>query len=257
MSAEGTPARARAYLTGRLAWPIDGPARPGLGAVDCAANAFSDVLCWPPLKLCPARGMGALWLSSTEDRARSGPGSSKLSRPMRPATGSGRDRGPLAAQPGSSSRACDSRQPTTAHGQLHVCEGEVRGPLGKGFAIAAGGSSGFQVAACRDPDQRARCGSRRGRWCASSGKRGGRSKRTACMHSMMTGLTQRMCSPLKSESGASIREYDGGLPRDESEQKAWAASAGRVAARAVETMRSGKTVAVRLHFYWHRPAPAP
>ena len=32
---------------------------------------------------------------------------------------------------------------------------------------------------------------------------------------------------------ASILEYDGGLPRDESEQKAWAA-------RAVETMRLGK-----------------
>ena len=39
---------------------------------------------------------------------------------------------------------------------------------------------------------------------------------------------------------ASILEYDGGLPRDESERKAWAASAGRVAARAVETMRLGK-----------------
>ena len=100
-----------------------------------------------------------LWLSSTEDRARSQPGSSKLSRP----TASDRIRpGPGAAGGATrgASRACDSRQPTTAHGQLHVCEGEVTALAlavqcqgqGKGFAIAAGGTSGSQVAACRDPD---------------------------------------------------------------------------------------------------------
>ena len=43
MSAEGTPAR---DLPGRLAWPIDGPDLPG-SVRWIAADAFSDVLCWP------------------------------------------------------------------------------------------------------------------------------------------------------------------------------------------------------------------
>ncbi len=110
MSAEGTPARA--YLTGRLAWPIDGPDLPG-SVRWIAADALSDVLCWPAEAM-PGAGNGrALWLSSTEDRARSQPGSSKLSRP----TASDRIRpGPGAAGGATrgASRACDSRQPTTA-----------------------------------------------------------------------------------------------------------------------------------------------
>ena len=43
VSAEGTPAR---DLPGRLAWPIDGPDLPG-SVRWIAADAFSDVLCWP------------------------------------------------------------------------------------------------------------------------------------------------------------------------------------------------------------------
>ena len=125
-----------------------------------AADALSDVLCWP------AEAMpGGEWASHCgfpvrRTGPRSQPGSSKLSRP----TASDRIRpGPGAAGGATrgASRACDLRQPTTAHGQLHVCEGEVTAlalsvqcaALGKGFAIAAGGTSGFQVAACRDPDQ--------------------------------------------------------------------------------------------------------
>ena len=45
-----------------------------------------------------------------------------------------------------------------------------------------------------------------------------------------------MCSPLKSESGASILEHDGGLSEDESLRKAWAASVGRATAREIKTL---------------------
>ena len=89
----------------------------------------------------PAWKLEALTRPTTSDRIRPEPGAA-----------GGATRG--------ASRACDSRQPTTAHGQLHVCEVEVTALAlavqcqgqGKGFAIAAGGTSGSQVAACRDPD---------------------------------------------------------------------------------------------------------
>ena len=168
--AEGTPARA--YLTGRLAWPIDGPDLPG-SVRWIAADALSDVLCWP------AEAMpGGEWAGAVAFQY-GGPG--KVPAWKLEALTAHDQRSDQAGSGGRWRRNAGSFEglqfETTDHGsgQLHVCEGEVT-------ALARGGS-------------------RRGRWCASSGKRGGRSKRTACMHSMMTGLTQRMCSPLKSGGG--------------------------------------------------------
>ena len=104
--------------------------------------------------------------------------------------------------------------------------------LGKGFAIAAGGTSGSQVAACRDPDQRpgriaARALVRKlretGREIEADGLHALNDDRIDAADVLAVAVGER----------ASIREHDGGLPRDESLRKAWAA-------RAVETMRLGK-----------------
>ena len=174
-----------------------------------------------------------LWLSSTEDRARSQPGSSKLSRP----TASDRIRpGPGAAGGATrgASRACDSRQPTTAHGQLHVCEGEVTA-LGKGFAIAAGGTSGFQVAACRDPAQRP--GRIAARALVHKLRETGREVEADGLYALNDDRIDA-ADVLAVEVGerASIREHDGGLSEDESLRKAWAASVGRATAREIKTL---------------------
>ena len=111
--------------------------------------------------------------------------------------------------------------------------------LGKGFAIAAGGTSGFQVAACRDPAQRP--GRIAARALVHKLRETGREVEADGLYALNDDRIDA-ADVLAVEVGerASIREHDGGLPRDESERKAWAASAGRVAARAVETMRLGK-----------------
>ena len=252
VSAEGTPARA--YLTGRLAWPIDGRDLPG-SVRWIAADALSDVPCWP------AEAMpGGEWAGAVAFQY-GGPGkvpawklealTAHGQRPDQAGTGERWRRNAGSFE--------GLRFETTDHGsgQLHVCEGEVTAlalavqcaALGKGFAIAAGGTSGFQVAACRNPDQRpVRIHAARdlpGRIAARALVRKlretGREVEADGLYALNDDRIDA-ADVLAVEVGerASILEYDGGLPRDESERKAWAASAGRVAARAVETMRLGK-----------------
>ena len=156
VSAEGTPARA--YLT-----PAAGLAhrRPGTCPARCGGlrRMPSRTCCAGPLKRCPAgNGQAAVAFQY------GGPGkvpawklealTAHGQRSDQAGTG-GRWRRNAGSFEGLRFETTDH----TAHGQLHVCEGEVTAlalavqcaALGKGFAIAAGGTSGFQVAACRDP----------------------------------------------------------------------------------------------------------
>ena len=117
--------------------------------------------------------------------------------------------------------------------------------LGKGFAIAAGGTSGSQVAACRDPDQRpVRIHAARdlpGRIAARALVRKlretGREVEVDGLHALDDDRIDA-ADVLAVEVGerASILEHDGGWPRDESERKAWAASVGRATAREIKTL---------------------
>ena len=129
---------------------------------------------------------------------------------------------------------------TTDHGggDLHVCEGEVtalalavqRAALGKGFALATGGTSGFQVAACQGPEQRpVRIHAGRdlggriaGRALFRTLRESGRTVAADGLYPLDTSGIDA-ADVLAAEVGerASILKYDGGLSEDESERKAW------------------------------------
>ena len=145
---------------------------------------------------------------------------------------------------------------TTDHGggDLHGCEGEAAAlalavqcaALGKGFALAAGGTSGFQVAACQGPEQRpVRIPA--GPGPGGDGSRGGHcfrklreSGRTVAADGLYPLDTSGIgaADVLAAEGGerASILKYDGGLSEDESLRKGRGGSVGRATAREIKTL---------------------
>ena len=125
---------------------------------------------------------------------------------------------------------------TTDHGggDLHVCEGEVTAlalavqcaALGKGFALATGGTSGFQVAACQGPEQRpVRIHADRDLGGRTAGRALFRKLRESGRTGAVPGDLYQLdtsgidaADVLAAEVGerASILKYDGGLSEDES-----------------------------------------
>ena len=130
---------------------------------------------------------------------------------------------------------------TTDHGggDLHVCEGELTAlalavqcaALGKGFAIATGGTEGFKVAACRDPEQRPvqihadrdLGGRKAGRALFRKLRESGRTVTADGLYQLDTsGIDAADILAAEVGERASILKYDGGLSEDESLRKAWA-----------------------------------
>ena len=139
-------------------------------------------------------------------------------------------------------------------GDLHGCEGEVTAlalavqcaALGKGFALATGGTSGFQVAACQGPEQRPvrdPCrpgpgGTDRGAGTVSGKLReSGRTVAADGLYPLDTsGIDAADVRAAEAGERASILKYDGGLSEDESRREGRGGSVGRATAREIKTL---------------------
>ena len=226
VSAENTPAQN--YLARwRMVWPIGGPALPG-SVRWIAAKAVVEAL--PHWEMPSGEWAGTIAFSYGAGEA--------LAWKLEALTAQGRPVRPRWRRNAGHFKGLRFETVDYGGGWLHVAEGELTAlalavqcaAQGEGFSIATGGTSGFQVAACKDA-----C--RRPVRIHADPDRGGRIAGRALLRKLRKSGWAVEADGLyrPGESGpdaadvladvvgerASILEHDGGLPRDESERRAW------------------------------------
>ena len=227
--AENTPARN--YLTRwRMAWPIGGQALPG-SVRWIAAEAVVKTLCWPNEKMPSGEWAGTIAFSYGAGEA--------LAWKLEALTAQGRPVQPRWRRNIGGFKGLRFETVDHGGGWLHVAEGELTAlalavqcaAQGEGFSIAAGGAAGFQIAACEDAPRRpVRIHADRDKGGRIAARRLVRELRESGRPVEADGLYRPgesgidAADVLAAEVGerASILEHDGGLPRDESDRRAWA-----------------------------------